>query len=71
MKRILTLILTGSIMTAGLFSQDLKNIFSDAEKQTTFMLREIENAKHLQAKQDPNLLFPCSLTPDGQLKLIL
>jgi unsaturated chondroitin disaccharide hydrolase len=54
----------------NLGAQDLKNIFAYAEKQTLFMLQEIENAKAAQVKKNPNLIYPVSLTPSGDLKLI-
>jgi unsaturated chondroitin disaccharide hydrolase len=69
MKRLFTLLIIAGFLNLSLHSQNLKKVFSDAEKQTTFMLSEIEKAKDVQVKKNPNLLFPISLTPSGDLKL--
>ncbi len=70
MRKILTLVLIGSYLTLKLQSQNLKEVFGDAEKQTTFMFQEIEKSKEAQVKKNPNLILPVSLTPAGDLKLI-
>jgi len=70
MKKLLPLFLILILLNTSAHSQDIRKVFSENEKQTLFMLREIEKAKELQVKKDPNLLFPCSLTPTGDLKLI-
>lgn len=45
-----------------------KKIVSFAEKQTGFMLQEIEKAKT--TEKDKNKIYPVSFTPAGELKLI-
>jgi unsaturated chondroitin disaccharide hydrolase len=70
MRKFLTLVFIVNLITIKLFPQDIKKVFSDAEKQTTFMLQEIEKAKEAQVKKNPNLIFPCSLTPAGDMKLV-
>jgi len=70
MRKILTLVFIVNIITIKLYPQDIKKAFADAEKQTLFMLQEIEKAKETQVKKNPNLLFPCSLTKTGEMKLV-
>jgi hypothetical protein len=70
MRKILILVIISSYITLKLQSQDIKKIFADAEKQTTFMFQEIEKSKEAQVKKNPNLILPVSLTPAGDLKLI-
>jgi len=70
MRKILTLVFIVNIITIKLYPQDIKKAFADAEKQTLFMLQEIEKAKEAQVKKNPNLLFPCSLTKTGEMKLV-
>ena len=55
---------------SGLNAQKIKKVFDEAEKQTGFMLQEIEKAKEVQAKKNPEMHFPVSLTPAGDLRLI-
>lgn len=57
------------------FSQNLKTIFSDAEKQTTVMLNEVQNTKSaftadVQNKKKAEIVAPRTLTPDGKLSMV-
>jgi unsaturated chondroitin disaccharide hydrolase len=69
MRTLLSLFLI-CLLSQNLPAQNLKKVFADAEKQTSFMLGEIEKAKEAQTSKNRNLSLPCSLTPDGGLKLI-
>lgn len=69
MKTLLSLFLI-CLLSHSLPAQNLKKVFADAEKQSSFMLGEIEKAKDAQTSKNRNLILPCSLTPDGGLKLI-
>jgi unsaturated chondroitin disaccharide hydrolase len=56
-------------------AQNLKNIVSDAEKQTTFLFDQINESKtawinDVQNKKKPEVVSPRSLTPDGQLSMV-
>lgn len=70
MSRLFIISIIAFLLPQLVFSQNLKEIFNDAEKQTTFMLGEIEKSKEAQVKKNPNLILPVSLTPAGDLKLI-
>jgi unsaturated chondroitin disaccharide hydrolase len=70
MTRLLIILILICYFNISLQSQNIKKVFSDSEKQTTFLLSEIEKAKEAQVKKNPALIFPCSLTPAGDLKLI-
>jgi unsaturated chondroitin disaccharide hydrolase len=75
MTRILTLLFLACLFNAGLYSQSMNTVFSDAGKQTEYMFSEIIKAKSALAadpkvKQSQEFIFPCSLTPAGDLKLI-
>ena len=56
-------------------AQNLKKVFGDAEKQTTFMLGQIDQAKEawtkdIQNKKKPEVVSPRNLSPDGTLNLV-
>ncbi len=58
-----------------LCAQDLIKVLSDAEIQTGVMLKEIDKARlalsnNPQGRKNLNLIYPCSLTPSGDLKLV-
>jgi hypothetical protein len=56
-------------------AQNLKNIVSDAEKQTTFLFDQINETKatwinDAQNKKKPEVVSPRSMTPDGKLSMV-
>ena len=56
-------------------AQNLKKVFADTEKQTTFMLGQIDQAKEVwlkdvQNKKKPEVVSPRNLSPDGTLNLV-
>ncbi len=56
-------------------AQDYKKIFGSAEKQTTYMLEQIRQSKEAwvngsQNKKKPEVFFPRTLSPEGNLSLI-
>lgn len=70
MRKILFTFIFFHLVFPPLMAQNLKKVFADAGKQTEFMLTEIEKARALQNEKNKDLLFPCSLTPTGDIKLI-
>ena len=70
MKSILFTLIAVCLACSNLDAQKIKKVFDEAEKQTFFMLQEIEKAKEAQAKKNPEMHFPVSLTPAGDLRLI-
>jgi hypothetical protein len=70
MKKILIPFLFCILLIPSIEAQNLKKVFADAGKQTEFMLTEIEKARAVQNEKNKDLLFPCSLTPTGDIKLI-
>lgn len=51
-------------------AQKIKKVSHDAGLQTEFMLQEVENVKKAGVQKNPELMFPVSLTPSGDLRLI-
>lgn len=70
MNKILVLLSTSFLLNSGMYAQGLRKIFTDAEKQTSILLVEVKKAEALSADKNPSLIFPGSLTPKGDLKLI-
>lgn len=68
MKNLVAVLLVLGVWFADIGAQNVKNVFSSAERQTLFMLQEIEKAKAAQTNK--SLEFPCSFTPTGELKLV-
>lgn len=58
------------LLIPAVHSQNLKKVFSESAGQTNFMLAEIEKARAGQSEKNKDMIFPCSLTPSGELKLI-
>ena len=57
------------------FAQNLKTLFSDAEKQTTVLLKEIQNTQtafsaDIKNNKKAALVSPRTLTPDGKLSMV-
>jgi unsaturated chondroitin disaccharide hydrolase len=70
MKIILVPILLFLSCFSMLQGQKQRTVFREAERQTDFMLMEIEKARSLQNSKTDDLLFPVALTPGGDLRLI-
>lgn len=56
-------------------AQNLKKVFDDAEKQTTFIFGQIDQAKEawlqdIQNKKKPEVVSPRNLSPEGNLNLV-
>jgi unsaturated chondroitin disaccharide hydrolase len=74
-KQIASLFLLLSVIQLNTFAQKLNTVFSDAEKQTTVMLNEVNSVKtaaaaDLQNKKKVELVCPRTLTPEGKLSMV-
>lgn len=58
------------LLSINISAQNIRKTFASAEKQTAFMLQEIDKAKLAQTGKNVNQVLPVSLTPSGDLKLI-
>jgi unsaturated chondroitin disaccharide hydrolase len=71
---LLSILLIG-IGSLNASAQQLKKIFDDSEKQTTYMLDQINQSKtawlnDAQNQKKPEVVSPRTLTPDGKLVLV-
>ncbi|NWJ53112.1 MAG: glycoside hydrolase family 88 protein [Bacteroidetes bacterium] len=73
--KILLFILLIGMGSLGTKAQQIKKIFDDTEKQTSFMLDQIDQTKttwlnDVQNKKKPEVVSPRTLTPDGKLVMV-
>ena len=74
-SRIVLLILLIGVGSLNAKAQQLKKIFDDTEKQTTYMLDQVNQTKtawlnDVQNKKKPEVVSPRTLTPDGKLVMV-
>ena len=74
-KKILIIFLFVVAAQLSSIAQNLKTIFSDAEKQTQVMLKEVQNTQSAfnanpQNQKKAELVSPRTLTPDGKLSMV-
>jgi unsaturated chondroitin disaccharide hydrolase len=70
MKKILIQLLLFLCFSSVQYGQNQRKVFREAERQTEFMLQEIEKARSSQNSKTADLRFPVALTPGGELRLI-
>jgi len=74
-KKILIIFLFVVAAQLSLSAQNLKTLFSDAEKQTTVLLNEVQKSQSaftadVQNKKKAEIVSPRTLTPDGKLSMV-
>jgi unsaturated chondroitin disaccharide hydrolase len=75
MKKTVSIFLFIVAAQFSLSAQDLKTLFSDAEKQTTVLLKEVQNTQSAFTADVKNnkkaaIVSPRTLTPDGKLSVV-